>query len=124
MYTRQRERVLTMDEYVKKSEAINAVLLRMVSSDNEDTDLYNIALRRAASAIYDIPAADVRPVVRGKWERVVDFTGIEAFGFKETMVVGWGCNVCGYEVDASEESFNFCPNCGADMRETKHEPVE
>lgn len=63
MCTRQRERELTMDEYVKKSEAINAVLLRMVSSDNEDTDLYNTALRRAASAIYDIPAADARPVV-------------------------------------------------------------
>ena len=72
-----------------------------------------------AERIKSIPAADVRPVVRGKWKRVVDFTGVEAFGFKETMVVGWGCNVCGYEVDVSEGSFNFCPNCGADMREER-----
>jgi hypothetical protein len=57
----------------------------------------------------------------GKWKRVVDYTGVEAFGFKETMVVGWGCSACGYEVDVSEESFNFCPNCGADMREANDE---
>jgi predicted RNA-binding Zn-ribbon protein involved in translation (DUF1610 family) len=50
---------------------------------------------------------------------VVDFTGVEAFGFKETMVVGWGCSACGYEVDVSEESFNFCPNCGAMMEESR-----
>ena len=68
-------------------------------------------------ALESIPAADVREVKRGKWKRVVDLTGVEAFGYKETMLVGYGCNVCGYEVDVSEGNYNFCPNCGADMRE-------
>ena len=67
-------------------------------------------------AIDEIPAADVRENKRGEWKRVVDFTGVEAFGYKETMLVGYGCNVCGYEVDVSEGDYNFCPNCGADMR--------
>ena len=40
---------------------------------------------------------------------------VEAFGYKETMLVGYGCNVCGYEVDVSEGDYNFCPNCGAKM---------
>ena len=62
-----------------------------------------------------VPAADVQEVRRGKWKRVVDFTGVEAFGYKETTIVGYGCNVCGYEVDVSEGDFNYCPNCGAKM---------
>jgi rubrerythrin len=80
-------------------------------------EIWKLDFEEIREAIKSIPAAGVRPVRRGKWKRVVDFTGVEAFGFKETTVVGWGCNVCGYEVDASEESFNYCPNCGADMRE-------
>lgn len=48
-----------------------------------------------------IPAADVRPVVRGKWGKDGD------------------CQVCGcqpyYERDI--HTLNYCPNCGADMRE-------
>ena len=60
--------------------------------------------------VEDFPAADVRPVVRGKWvlkER--------AHYFK--------CSICktptpyrfGYE--GSSRFYNFCPNCGAEMRE-------
>ena len=102
-------------EYIEREAAFNAILKLVPKVDG---DGYCWVIRGdAATAIDNIPAADVRPVVRGKWKRVVDFTGVEAFGFKETMVVGWGCNVCGYEVDVSEGSFNFCPNCGADMRE-------
>ena len=53
-----------------------------------------------------IPAADVRPVVRGKWTA----TGAGCLTSK--------CSVCGYK---SLEAGNFCPNCGADMRETNDE---
>ena len=72
---------------------------------------YDDMMRDAES----FPTADVRENKRGKWKRVVDFTGVEAFGYKETILVGYGCNVCGYEVDVSEGDFNFCPNCGASM---------
>lgn len=73
-----------------------------------------------------IPAADVRPVVRGKW---VDNKG---------SPVPWGeknkncpihsayCSVCGEWLTASDEYFvigNFCPNCGADMREEELEDL-
>ena len=53
-----------------------------------------------------IPAADVRPVKRGRW-----MAGI----YGSVFIV---CSVCGYEwYAASTMSQKFCPNCGADMRE-------
>lgn len=45
------------------------------------------------------PRADVRPVVRGRWE-------------KDTPM-GYKCSVCGCLMPGKS---NFCPNCGADMR--------
>lgn len=55
-------------------------------------------------ATKSIPASNVRPVVRGKWlhkEITADF-----------HVVGQ-CSVC----KERRRIDNFCPNCGADMRE-------
>jgi len=64
------------------------------------------AIRRAAKIVADFPAADVRPVVRGKWES-------HGEGFKWVYI----CSACGY-VDGYplNDRMNFCPNCGADMR--------
>lgn len=28
----------------------------------------------------------------------------------------WLCNTCGYRVEKRQPMYNFCPNCGADMR--------
>ena len=55
---------------------------------------------------------DVRPVTKGKWE-----SGAQDFqtGYTHT------CSVCGgfinMYVGGAEDDYNFCPNCGADMRE-------
>lgn len=64
-----------------------------------------------AEHIKRLPAADVRPVVRGKWERHFSRPCVYADMF-------WHCSVCGYK---NAESFansyhHYCPNCGADMR--------
>ena len=59
-----------------------------------------------------IPAADVRPVVRGKWKVSLHKTYYDV-----------SCSVCGinsfFQVDEKDSvSYaNYCPNCGADMRE-------
>lgn len=58
-----------------------------------------------------IPAADVRPVVRGKW--------LESKSMMEVVY----CSECGFRTvygimpDGLGRNFSFCPNCGADMRE-------
>ena len=50
-----------------------------------------------------IPRADVRPVVRGKW-----------IDHQEGRWIYAKCSECGTVHDVRS---NFCPNCGADMRE-------
>ena len=58
-------------------------------------------------ALRNLPAADVRPVVRGKWEQTKDEFGIYN-----------KCSACGKEYYCGPIApFNFCPNCGAEMRE-------
>ena len=60
----------------------------------------------SAAAVYelirDAPAADVAPVVHGKW---VDN------GIPDSILNG--CSVCGFTCGSS--SFFYCPNCGAKM---------
>lgn len=58
----------------------------------------------------DFPAADVRPVVRGKW-KPIDLTYGRNYYF---------CSACEETVDIPTAMgipmFRYCPNCGADMR--------
>ena len=73
----------------------------------------NTELAVPVDAINSIPAADVRPVRRGKWEAVrLDH---ERMGCRPTAHYGSECHQITWF-----RTF-FCPNCGADMRETKEE---
>lgn len=54
-------------------------------------------------ALHDIPAADVTPVVHGRWE-IGDYYDI-----------GDVCSVCDYDSELVQPSFRFCPHCGAKM---------
>ena len=64
-----------------------------------------------------LPAADVREVKRGKWQHTT-----EPCGWREYECAS--CSVCGdsfildeWGMDDFTSLMNFCPNCGADMRE-------
>ena len=77
--------------------------------------------------IEDFPAADVRPVVRGEWEKTHrhtnsyrKYTGFDEMGEEHTITVheeleyDWlKCPYCG--ASAADNFQNFCPNCGARM---------
>ena len=72
---------------------------------------------RVDDFIMALPPADVRPVVRGKWE-VVDW--VEYDGHGECVHYpkeGLCCTNC---KNAFKKKLlwkdNYCPNCGADMR--------
>ena len=69
-----------------------------------------------ADLVNDIPAADVRPVVRGKWEPVIaHFShGRNEHAWEEAYAPEYTCSECGFELIAYGEK-NFCPNCGATM---------
>ena len=88
-----------MDEYIKKSYAVDAVL--DVYYDTPDIDLSG---EKFEAAIFKIPPADVDPVRHGRWEIVVGSDG------KEYMV----CTGCRKQQDLTGV-FSYCPNCGCRM---------
>ena len=53
--------------------------------------------------IEDAPAADVAPVVHGRWNSMD--------GYKMRVV----CSVCGWDVPEYGKFYSYCPNCGAKM---------
>lgn len=65
------------------------------------------------SAVKRIPAADVRPVRSGKWERMLDN---DVFGD-----IHCKCSACGedwWQGPGWFRNARFCPNCGAWMEES------
>ena len=75
--------------------------------------------------IDDSPTIDAVPVVRGKWIPDYDYTEYDFDGCTplpepRKFQDGWQCSLCG-QYEPSET--NFCPNCGADMRQTGDENV-
>ena len=92
-----------MAEYIDREAAFDAVFEQFCASSDET----EAALNAAIEEIRAIPAADVRPVVRGKWVDHPRWKWIYA-----------ECSEC--EV-VSDVKSNFCPNCGADMREPPKE---
>lgn len=79
-----------MGDYIEREFALDVV--RRTSGD------YVAAFAEIAHS----PAADVRPVVRGRW-------------LCETEIEGHACGECSacHKIRVID---NFCPNCGADMR--------
>ena len=59
------------------------------------------------NALDFIPAADVAPVVHGRW---VERQAPHAMGGVSTK-----CSACGKSVQYLGNPLNYCPNCGAKM---------
>ncbi len=69
-------------------------------------------LLNAEQIIHALPAADVREVVRGKWEKVE---------YNRGQHILYRCSLCGNPFGCDkgkpkENGLKYCPNCGADMR--------
>jgi len=92
-----------MAEYIDRQAAIDSLLgwAAQLTETYGKNDEYVKCLESAAYNIEQIPAADVRPVVRGKWE----------------YNPGDNIPYCSECMMPQDSECNFCPNCGADMRE-------
>ena len=87
-----------MTDYIER----DALMRRIEHQADEWGDDYDA--QQILGDVEDFPAADVRPVVRGRW--------IEDDGWKR-----W-CSICGLTCSKEYTSvINYCPRCGADMRE-------
>ena len=88
-----------MDEYIKRETAVKAA--------NEWVSEACMASVMRVSRLFDklqkVPAADVAPVVHGRWNSMD--------GYKMRVV----CSVCGWDVPEYGKFYSYCPNCGAKM---------
>lgn len=105
------EKTGAAEEYITKTEAIRAVTgARMPDRTADGVTIANgkRSVTDCIRRIREIPAADVRPAVRGDWIQNEDLTVNE-------------CSKCGYSFyyEGYIAFFNFCPCCGADMRRVK-----
>lgn len=91
-----------MDDFISRKEVKEAAWEGFINRLVEDQGMYGYLVHLVDEVFDAIPAADVRPVVRGKWERNERGNYI--------------CSNCKSEHNAVF-GFIFCPNCGADMRE-------
>ena len=98
-----------MPEYIERE----ALLTRVVDGFRGQVD--HGLLVRICMTISAAEPADVAPVKRGRWN---------GFGDDST----WACNQCGepfilLEGTPQENRYNFCPDCGADMRGGKQDEM-
>ena len=91
-----------MSDYIAREEAKTAL--------NIEAEISTAAQKALEDAIDGIPAADVAPVVHGRWISDGD-------GYHWT----YNCSICAWKDGYPfNERHNFCPNCGArmDLEET------
>ncbi len=98
-----------MDEYIERKkleEAFDNADPDVCESDLDGHSNWGFGRENVRVVIRGIPAADVVPVVHGRW---ID-NG--ASGYKWSFI----CSRCGY-VDGYPftDRYNFCPDCGARM---------
>lgn len=111
-----------MAEYIERDVALSMheppKSNRHYQTDNLD-DAYGQGWDDALYCLEQLPAADVAPVVHGRWEWFDEETGTPFTGYEREW--GWRCSYCGEELpddyDDLDDSptFQFCYNCGAKM---------
>lgn len=127
-----------MEEYISKEE-INRVLLNRIGMNNkclsgareskyfeEEKYFYTLILEdEQIKALIEesAPSADVRENIHGHW--IEHKEHCESIGAIPSGLGAYKwCSNCDCGIDVREwhrSHYNFCPNCGADMREPKGE---
>ena len=98
-----------------------AQYIELEAAMNKAYELYEesdfIRAEELSAFVKSIPAADVKPVVRGRWVKSdLDDECVTCSNCKKLKF----SNRHAFTQLAFEEwGLNFCPNCGADMREVQ-----
>lgn len=103
-----------MAEYILRDQAIMAVTgakLPDVSASGLPIANGKRSVTDCVRRLKEIPAADVRPVARARWQ----YKTMTVPGGKGQTYAKWCCTAC---KGKAKERTNFCPNCGAMMEES------
>lgn len=90
-----------MAEYIERKLLDKALTAAAVN----DKDKNRRTWAKAICVLHDLQAADVAPVVHGRWIEQEKYT----FG------VMYDCSICGDRILDNGHSWNYCPNCGCRM---------
>lgn len=91
-----------MAEYIERNKAVDAIAHLMATGFVEDRFITPHELQLLQDELETLPAADVAPVVHGRWRWVCEL------GFNDCYI----CSECG---KIAMNDSNYFPNCGAKM---------
>ena len=89
-----------MAEYINREAAIRALL-------NDAPEQVSYSREDAADCICYMDAADVAPIVHGRWL------------YGDYYDIGDVCSECDWDSQMTHPSYRYCPNCGARMDEVE-----
>lgn len=98
-----------MTEYIER-EAISEEIRKYYYKNPPNSSYgegFDRGLDRAQRAILDAPAADVAPVLHGRWL------------YGDYYDIGDVCSECDWDSQMTHPSYRYCPNCGARMDEVE-----
>ncbi len=101
-----------MKEYIRREDALNLDFRIPVQPFESRLKTAERAVQAYADKIGELPAADVRPVVRGEWIH-------DGSRFPDG-VDWWHCSNCLAPETGVYATRPFCSRCGADMRDKSY----
>lgn len=104
-----------MAEYISREAALLSLTPIVKRASERNRNIYS-AVKQCVEAINWCPVADVVERKHGKWvgyPECLKYTN----AYSDDHIVCSACEECFSILDNDCERFNFCPKCGADMRE-------
>ena len=98
-----------MAEYIEKEHLLDFL---DACIEEEKGTRHQVIVEAIKMTVERMPSADVVERKTGKWIDVDDY------------IISGSCSACGWQAHLYEDDvvgMNFCPNCGADMRESNNE---
>ena len=105
-------RYINADTLIKE---LSTLYKQPTSTEDFMTDGYDKAIADVVVTAHRQPTADVRENVQGKWLARTEHCDNSTF-------IGHRCSVCGYW--KAMGCMNYCPSCGADMREGSEDEAD
>lgn len=97
-----------MRDYIKREDALNIDFRCNVRMFESRLKTAERAVQAYADAIAELPAADVVDRKKGEWTPLFPVLCNRPYGYE--------CSSCSSVIGSMT---NFCPNCGADMRDMR-----